>query len=186
MLRIVIARVESLVMLHVHEDSVFIRLFDELDMVLNRLGRGFGDEHMNLPLDCIQCDIEMRRVRGEDGDCVAWAESIDGSFVGVGIDAGVGGVGGEGYVEVVVGFGNVLLEVGADCGVFCAVDAGHGEGADFTAAAEVEKGEADYANLKFDVRECGEGGEGGGDLPSCRRWRRNHRPSRWCTRRCRP
>lgn len=116
---------------------------------------------MDLALDGVQRDGEVCGVRGEDGDCGAWLEGVDGGFVGVRVSRVVGGVGGEGDVEAVVDFGDVLAEVFAcgwwsilawfgrrfwtgrtDSGVLLSRHTDHAQLADFASTAEVKEGEA--------------------------------------------
>ena len=53
----------------------------------------------------------MRCVWREDRDGVAGGEGVDCGLVGMGVDGVVGGVRGEGCVEVVVELGYVFVEV---------------------------------------------------------------------------
>jgi len=63
-------------------------------------------------LDGVEGDGVVRWVGREDCDCIAGGEGVDGRFIGVGVaGGGVGGVGGEGDVEIVVGLADVLVEM---------------------------------------------------------------------------
>lgn len=109
--RIRVRRVEAFVVLDEDEDAVFARLLDESDVVGEELCRGLGDQDVDSALDGVERDGEVRCVGGEDCDCGAGLERVDRGFVGVWVCAGVGWVGGEGDVEAVVDFGDVLAEV---------------------------------------------------------------------------
>ena len=65
---VLVRRVESFVVFNVDEDAVFVRQRDQVEMVGEELGRGFGDHDVDRPLDRIPCDVVVCRVRGEDGD----------------------------------------------------------------------------------------------------------------------
>ncbi len=89
----------------------------------------------------------MRTIGRENRDSVPRAQSIDSFLVRLRVALRVRGVGSEGCVEAIVGFGDVLVEMGTDCREFGARGADHGEATDFAAAPEVEEGEADYADF---------------------------------------
>jgi len=116
-------------------------------VVLEQLDGGLGEEDVDAALDGVEGDGVVGGVRGEDGDGVAGLEAVDGGLVGVRVDLVVGGEGVERGVEPVVGLRDVAVEVLADGGELCAVDAHHAELADLAAAAQVEEREADDAHL---------------------------------------
>lgn len=103
--------VEALMVLDEDEDVVFARGLDERDVFGEGLDGGLGDEDVDAALDGVDCDGKVGWVGGEDGDCGAFGEGVNGGFVGVGVGGIVGGERGEGSVEVVVDLGDVFVEV---------------------------------------------------------------------------
>jgi hypothetical protein len=97
---------------------------------------------VHAPLDRIQRDRIVRRVRREYRDRISGAQRVNSRLVRVRVCLVVRGERLEGDVEAVVGFRDVLLQVLPDGGEFLAGDADHAEVAYFAAAAEVEEGEA--------------------------------------------
>lgn len=106
-----VSRVEALVVLDEDEDVVPARGFQERNVFGEGLDGGLGDQDVDPALDGVQGDGEVSWVWGEDGDCGAFAEGVDGGFVGVRVGGVVGGEGGEGGVEVVVDLGDVFVKV---------------------------------------------------------------------------
>lgn len=72
-------------------DALFAGLLGQLQVVLQQLHGGLGDEDVDAALDGVQRNGEVGRVGGEDGDGVAGLEKVNGGLVGVGIDLVVGG-----------------------------------------------------------------------------------------------
>lgn len=70
---------------------------------------------MDLALDGIEGDWEVSRIGGEDGDGVARRKLVNGRLVRIGISLVIGRERLEGGIEVVVRFGDVLLQVLACC-----------------------------------------------------------------------
>lgn len=63
-----VGRVETLVVLNEDEDAMLSRLFEEVEVVVEELGCGLGDEDVDLALDGIERNGVVRRVRSENGD----------------------------------------------------------------------------------------------------------------------
>ena len=80
-------------------------------MVGKRFYRGFGYQDVDFSFDCVEGDGVVGCVWREDRDGVAGGERVDCGLVGMGVDGVVGGVRGEGCVEVVVELGYVFVEV---------------------------------------------------------------------------
>lgn len=87
--------VEALVVLDEDVDALLVGALDELDVVLQQLDGGLGDEDVDAALNGVEGDGEVGGVRGEDGDGVAGAQGVDGGLVGFGVLLVVGGEGGE-------------------------------------------------------------------------------------------
>lgn len=109
--RVRVGRVEALVVLDVDEDAGFAGFVEQVLVLAEELHRGLGDHYVDLALNGVQGDRVVSGVGCEDGDGVAGGEGVDGCLVGVCIALVVGGERVEGGVEVVVGLGDVLLEV---------------------------------------------------------------------------
>jgi hypothetical protein len=107
---------------------------------------------VHAPLDRIQRDRIVRRVRREYRDRISGAQRVNSRLVRVRVCLVVRGERLEGDVEAVVGFRDVLLQVLPDGGEFLAGDADHAEIAYFAAAAEVEEGEAYDADFLVGAR----------------------------------
>lgn len=118
---------EAFVVFDVDEDVMLLGFAEEVDVVGEELGCGFGDHDVDAALDGVEGDRVVGGVWREDGYRVARGQSIDGGFIGFGVALIVGRVGCEGCGEVVVGEGDVLVKVVADCWEFLAGGADHGE-----------------------------------------------------------
>jgi hypothetical protein len=79
--------------------------------VRERFYGGLGDQDVDFALDGVEGYRVVGCVWREDCYCVAGGEGVDCGFVGVWVAGGVGGVGGEGCVEIVVELGDVLVQV---------------------------------------------------------------------------
>lgn len=108
-----VGRVEALVVLDEDVDALCARAPQQLLVVGQALDGRLGDEDVDAAVDGVEGDVEVRRVRGEDCDCVAGREGVDGGLVGSRVAVGVGGERVEGRVEVVVDLGDVAVEMGA-------------------------------------------------------------------------
>lgn len=80
-------------------------------MVLQQLGGGLGEQDVDFAVDGVEGYLIVRGVWGEDCDRGARGQGVDGRFVGFRVGCVVGRVGGEGDVEPVVDFEDVLLEM---------------------------------------------------------------------------
>lgn len=167
--RVAVGRVEALVVLDEDVDALFGGLLRQLDVVLQQLDGGLGDEDVNAALDGVEGDGEVRGIRCEDGDGVAGLELVDGGLVGVGVDLVVCRERVEGGVEVVVDLGDVFVEMFAydleldgytqeiqrvltDCGKLCAIYANHAQLANLASSSQVKEGEANDAHLFVGAR----------------------------------
>lgn len=80
-------------------------------MVFQALGCGLGDHYVDAALDGIQCDGEVGGIGGEDCDCGALGQGVDGCLVGIWVCLVVCWEGGEGCVEAVVDLADVAVQV---------------------------------------------------------------------------
>ncbi len=79
--RVGICGIEALVMLNVYEDIVLPSSFEQLLVVFEELDSWFRDEHVNAALYGIEGNWIVGCVWGEDGDCAAFWEGVNGLLV---------------------------------------------------------------------------------------------------------
>ena len=113
MTSICVGRVEALVVLDVDNDIVFAGFGEKIKVIAEELGRGLGDQNVDFALNGVQGNGVVGWVGSKDSDCGACGEGVDSGFVGFWVGGVIGGKGGEGDVEVVVDFGDVLLKMRA-------------------------------------------------------------------------
>lgn len=109
--RVRVGGIEALVVLDVDEDAVLARLLEEGEVVLQQLCGGLRDHDVDLALDGVQGDGEMRGVRSEDGDGAAGLQGVNCGLVRVGVGLVVGGEGLEGNVQAIVDLGDILAKM---------------------------------------------------------------------------
>lgn len=114
-----VGRVVALVVLDVdvYFGGLLLGGFEEGEVVGEEFYGGLGYHDVDSALDGVEGYGVVSCVGGEDGDGVTGGEGVDGGFVGVRVDGVVVGEGVEGGVEVVVGEGDVFVEVLAYSGV---------------------------------------------------------------------
>ena len=107
-------------MLDVYKNSMLAGGIKQFQVMFQKLYRGFSDQYMDSPLNCIEGNWEMRGIWREDGDSAAARKCINCSFVCLGITLTFLRIGLEGDVEAVVHLEDVLVQViaciwSADC-----------------------------------------------------------------------
>jgi hypothetical protein len=106
-----VSRVEALVMLDIHEDTMFSCCLQKGEMVFEGFDSGLGDHDMDLSLNCIESNWVVGCIWRENGDGITRREGIDSSFVGIGISDIVCGVRIEGSIETIIGLRYVLVKM---------------------------------------------------------------------------
>ena len=94
--------VEALVVLDKDENAMLPGFPEEMEMVLQELCCGLCEEDVDLALDGVERDLVVRGVRGEDCDCGAWFQGVDGGLVRLWIYLVICGEGLERDIEPVV------------------------------------------------------------------------------------
>lgn len=83
--RIRVCWIKPLVVFDENKDTMLARFVNQGQMVRKELSGGLGDEDVDLALDGVHGNREVRRIGGEDCNSRARFEGINGRFVGIGV-----------------------------------------------------------------------------------------------------
>jgi len=75
------------VVLYETNDVMFLGCCDEVIMMRKELCGWFGDKDVNTPLDRVEGNGIMGRIRSEDDDSIPGGQPVDGSLVSLGVDS---------------------------------------------------------------------------------------------------
>lgn len=109
--RIGVCRVKTLVVLDKDEDAMLSGLLEQMKMVFQKFCCRLREQDVDLALDCVERDLIMAGVWGENSDGRAGFESINCGLVCIWVDFVVCWEGFKRDVEPVVGIRNVLLQM---------------------------------------------------------------------------